>query len=77
MTYSPFLRTWVVVPTGERYIFGSASEVKQAFKYGTQAQEQFNFQQLQVQTRDGTVKKTVEHPFLRESITDPNVKFNR
>ena len=77
VTYSPFLRTWVVVPTGERYIFGSASEVKQAFKYGTPAQEQFNFQQLQVQTRDGTVKKTVEHPFLRESITDPNVKFNR
>lgn len=77
VTYSQFLKKWVVVPEGERYIFGSASEVKQAFEYGTQAQEQFNFKHLEVQTRDGTVKKTVEHPFLRESITDPNMKFNR
>ena len=77
VTYSPFLKKWVVVPKGERYIFGSASEVKQAFEYGTQAQEQFNFKHLKVQTQDGTVKKTVDHPFLRESITDPNVKFNR
>ena len=32
VTYSPFLRTWVVVPTGERYIFGTASEANQACK---------------------------------------------
>jgi hypothetical protein len=77
VTYSPLLKKWVVVPEGERYIFGSASAVQQAYEYGKQAQEQFNFKHLEVHGRDGTVEKTVDHPFISKSITDPNVKFNR
>lgn len=75
--YSPLLKKWVVVPENERYIFASASAVQQAYEYGKQAQEQFNFKHLEVRARDGTVEKTVDHPFISESITDSNVKFNR
>ncbi|RJX43641.1 hypothetical protein DM826_05160 [Halonotius aquaticus] len=77
VTYSQLLKKWLVVPEGERYVFGSASAVKQAYEYGKQAQEQFDFKELAVHARDGSIEKTVEHPFLRESITDANVKFNR
>jgi hypothetical protein len=77
VTYSDLLRKWIVVPEGERYVFGSASTVKQAYEYGKQAQEQFDFKTLEVYTKDGSIEKTIEHPFLREGITDANVKFTR
>lgn len=77
VTYSPLLRAWVVVPENEEFVFASTPKVKQAYQYGKQVQEQFFFKHLEVHSKDGSVEKSVEHPFLRQSITDPNIKFNR
>ncbi|TQQ80999.1 hypothetical protein EGH24_07555 [Halonotius terrestris] len=75
--YSPILRKWVVVPKNNHFIFASTNDVKQAYEYGKDVQQQYHFKELEVCSQRGEVEKTVEHPFLRRSITDPDVKFNR
>lgn len=75
--YSRTLKAWVVVPENEHYVFASSSDVKQAYEYGKQVQEQYFFKNLEVCSEQGEVEKTVEHPFIRKSITDPHIKFNR
>ena len=75
--YSRTLKAWVVVPEHEHYVFASSGDVKQAYEYGKQVQEQYFFKNLEVCSERGEVEKTVEHPFIRKSITDPHIKFNR
>jgi hypothetical protein len=75
--YSPILKKWVVVPAGDHFVFASTTNIKQAYQYGKDVQEQYHFKELEVVSKRGEIEKTVEHPFLRRSITDANVKFNR
>ena len=75
--YSRTLKLWVVVLADEHYVFASTDDVKGAYEYGKQVQEQYFFKHLEVCSEHGDVEKTVDHPFLRKSITDPHIKFNR
>ncbi|ESS08742.1 MAG: hypothetical protein A07HN63_01653 [uncultured archaeon A07HN63] len=75
--YSRTLKRWVVVPEHEHYVFASTHDVKQAYEYGKQVQKQYFFKNIEVCSEHGEVEKTVEHPFIRKSITDPHIKFNR
>jgi len=75
--YSPFLEAWLVVPRADNFAFASAPNVKRAYKYGKQIQQQYDFQELKVCSQRGQVEKVVEHRFIRHSLTKSGVKFKR
>lgn len=75
--YSTFLSSWLVVPTSDRFAFASAPSAKEAYRYGKQIQQEYDFKELEVCSRDGEVEKVVEHRFLRHSLTKSGVKFRR
>jgi len=75
--YSDFLSSWLIVPATERFTFASAPSAKQAYKYAKQIQQEYDFKELEVCSRDGEVEKVVEHRFIRHSLTKSGVKFNR
>lgn len=73
--YSPFLRSWKVVPANDHFMFCSLYDFKQACRYAKSIQDQFAFKQLEIRSRDGTLQKVVDHQFLRQSITESGVQF--
>jgi hypothetical protein len=75
--HSPFLSSWLVVPANDRFAFAAAPSAKEAYKRGKQIQQEYDFRELEICSRQGEVEKVVEHRFLRHSLTKSGVKFNR
>jgi hypothetical protein len=74
---SDLLDGWVVVPGDDFFVFQCADDVEHAFRYARAVQRQYDFKHLEVRAEDGTVEKSVDHRFLRHSITDSGVRFDR
>jgi Serine/threonine protein kinase len=75
--HSAFLSSWLVVPANDRFAFAAAPSAKEAYKRGKQIQQEYDFRELEICSRQGEVEKVVEHRFLRHSLTKSGVKFNR
>lgn len=74
--YSPFLRSWKVVPAADHFMFCSVYDFRQACRYAKSIQKQYDFKQLEIRGHDGELHKVIDHRFLRQSITASGVQFD-
>ncbi|ESS09092.1 MAG: hypothetical protein A07HN63_01302 [uncultured archaeon A07HN63] len=74
--YSPFLRAWKVVPAEDHFMFCSVYDFKQACRYAKSIQHHYEFKHLEIRSREGDIRKLVDHRFLRQSITESGVQFD-
>jgi serine/threonine protein kinase len=75
--YSELFDAWVVVSKPNAYTFCAAPSAKWAYKDGKRIQQAYDFKQLEICSRQGDCQKTVEHRFIRHSLTKSGVTFNR
>jgi hypothetical protein len=75
--YSELFDAWVVISKENAYTFSSAPSAKWAYKDGKRIQQAYDFKELKICSRQGNCKKTVEHRFIRHSLTKPGITFNR
>jgi hypothetical protein len=75
--YSGLLKSWVVTPADDPFVFQTAASTEGAYQLGKLVLEQYDFERVEFYTRDGAFETEREHRFLRHDITKSGVRFER
>ena len=75
--YSRLLQAWTVAPATDEFMFCSLTDAKQAYRFARSIQRAYEFKHLDVRTEAGSIDRSIDHRFLRQSITDSVVQFSR
>ncbi len=75
--YSDLLRSWVVTPQNDQFVFQTADSTDAAYRLGTMVLERYDFERVVFYGRDGQREAEREHRFLRHEIARSGVRFER